>query len=162
MNSPGQILTKRWGGETRLILERDQKRDQAKKQSLKIFFGKFCSQSSTRNINLDFSLDQLRWLPLKWFILRQNETQGTLWDSLRHPIEFFLPLPSESVRAFGVRSHTLTSEPNFLGSIGPQFSLPIFLRFARADVQQLLILFLLLSLLFLTDVLFIVLLKAPL
>ena len=63
---------------------------------------------------------------------------------------FFLPLPSESVRAFGVRSYTLTSEPNFLGSIGSQFSLPIFLRFARADVQQLLILLLLL----LTDVLF--------
>ena len=68
-------------------------------------------------------------------------------------LSFFLPLPSESVRAFGVRSYTLTSEPNFLGSIGSQFSLPIFLRFARADVQQLLILLLLL-LLFLTDVLF--------
>ena len=67
-------------------------------------------------------------------------------------LSFFLPLPSESVRAFGVRSYTLTSEPNFLGSIGSQFSLPIFLRFARADVQQLLILLLLL--LFLTDVLF--------
>ena len=38
MNSPGQILTKRGGGETKLLLERDQKRDQATKQSLKIFF----------------------------------------------------------------------------------------------------------------------------
>ena len=67
MNSPGQFLTKRGGGETKWLLERDQKRDQAKKQSLKI----------TRNINLDFSLEQLRWLPRKWLILRQNETQGT-------------------------------------------------------------------------------------
>ena len=72
-----QILTKRGGGETRLLLERDQKRDQAKKQSLRIFFGKFCRHSSTRNISLDLSLEQLRWLPLKWLILRQNETQGT-------------------------------------------------------------------------------------
>ena len=44
--------------------------------------------------------------------------------------------------AFG---RTLTPEPNFLGSIlGSQFSLPIFLRFAHADAQQLLTLLLLL------------------
>ena len=46
--------------------------------------------------------------------------------------------------AFG---RTLTPEPNFLGSIlGSQFSLPIFLRFAHADAQQLLTLLLLLLL----------------
>ena len=67
-------------------------------------------------------------------------------------LSFFYPYPQSLYgrSAFGVRSYTLTSEPNFLGSIGSQFSLPIFLRFARADVQQLLILLLLL----LTDVLF--------
>ena len=76
----------------------------SKKQSLRIVFAIFRrQQSSTKNINLDFSLEQLRWLPLKWLIVFQNETQGTrlgfpslqYWD--------FLPLPSESVRPVGVR-----------------------------------------------------------
>ena len=66
MNSPVKILTKRGGGETRLLLERDQKRDQAK---------------STRNINVDFPLEQLRWLPL--------ECKVQFWDSLPYPNELF-------------------------------------------------------------------------
>ena len=70
MNSPVKILTKRGGGETRLLLERDQKRDQAK---------------STRNINVDFPLERLRWLPL--------ECKVQFWDSLPYPNEFFYPYP---------------------------------------------------------------------
>ena len=65
-------------GETRLLLRRNQKRDQRKSKALEIVFAKFCRQSSTRKINLDFSFEQICWLPLNWLILRQNEMQGTL------------------------------------------------------------------------------------
>ena len=74
-------LAKFWpsGGEGRLSCSWSVTKSVIKQKSkaLKSFYGKFCRQSSTRNINLDFSLEQLRWLPLKWLILRQNETQGT-------------------------------------------------------------------------------------
>ena len=85
-------------GETRLLLRRNQKRDQRKSKALEIVFAKFCRQSSTRKINLDFSFEQICWLPLNWLILRQNEMQGTLltFPSLLYWV--FLPLPSASVR----------------------------------------------------------------
>ena len=55
MNSPVKLLTK--GGETRLLLERDQKRDQAKGKALEIFPKHFVVKSSTKNVNLDFPLE---------------------------------------------------------------------------------------------------------
>ena len=64
----------------------------SKKQSLRIVCAIFCrQQSSTKKINLDFSLEQLRWLPLKWLILFQNETQGTRlgFPSLRYWAVYF-------------------------------------------------------------------------
>ena len=56
-----------------------------KNKALDISFAKFCRQSSTRKINLDFSLEQTYSLPLKCLILHQNETQGThlVFPSLR-------------------------------------------------------------------------------
>ena len=77
MNSPGQILTKRGGGETRLLLERDQKRDQAKKQSLKIFFWQILSSVEHKKHRSRFFTRPTPLVALKWLILRQNETQGT-------------------------------------------------------------------------------------
>ena len=65
MNSTVKLLTKGGRGETRLLLERDQKRDQAKSETLEISSAKFCHQLSTRKINLDFSLEQTRWLNIK-------------------------------------------------------------------------------------------------
>ena len=67
MNSRVKLLTK--GGETRLLLKRDQKRDQAKGKALVFFSKNVCRYSSTTNVNLDFPLEQLRLFPLK--------TQGT-------------------------------------------------------------------------------------
>ena len=65
-------------GETRLLLKRDQKCDQAKSKALELFSQYFVvSSRAQKKINLDFSLEQLRSLPLKWLILFQNETQGT-------------------------------------------------------------------------------------
>ena len=47
------------GGETRLLLERDQKRDQAKSKDLELFSQYFVvSSRAQKNINLDFSLEQ--------------------------------------------------------------------------------------------------------
>ena len=71
------------GGETRLLLERDQQRDQAKSKAL--------SRAQLRNINLDFSLEQPRWLPLEWLILRQTKRKVHVWVSLPYPTEFFTP-----------------------------------------------------------------------
>ena len=65
MNSTVKLLTRGGRGETRLLLERDQKRDQAKSKALEISSSKFCHQLSTRKINLDFSLEQTRWLNIK-------------------------------------------------------------------------------------------------
>ena len=65
----------------------------SKKQSLRIVCAIFCrQQSSTKKINLDFSLEQLRWLLLKWLILFQKETQGTRlgFPSLQYWV-FFTP-----------------------------------------------------------------------
>ena len=86
MNSTVKLLTRGGRGETRLLLERDQKRDQAKSKGLEISFANCCHQLSTRTINPDFSLEQTHWLPLKWLILRQNET-------LSYPTEFFYTYP---------------------------------------------------------------------
>ena len=58
MNSTVKLLTRCGRGETRLLLERDQKRDQAKSKALEISSAKFCHQ-------LDFSLEQTRWLNIK-------------------------------------------------------------------------------------------------
>ena len=66
------------GLQTRLLLKRDQKCDQAKTKALELFSQYFVvSSRAQKKINLDFSLEQLRSLPLKWLILFQNETQGT-------------------------------------------------------------------------------------
>ena len=78
----------RWG-ETRLLLERDQQRDQAKSKAL--------SRAQLRHINLDFSLEQPRWLPLGWLILRQTKRKVHVWVSLPYPPSF-LPLLWASVR----------------------------------------------------------------
>ena len=86
MNSTVKLLTRGGRGETRLLLERDQKRDQAKSKGLEISSANCCHQLSTRTINPDFSLEQTHWLPLKWLILRQNET-------LSYPTEFFYTYP---------------------------------------------------------------------
>ena len=80
INSPDKILTKwRWvggeGGETRSYRESDQKRDQAKSKALEIYFRTFCPKSNTKKLQSTVLLAQLRWLALKWLILRQNETQ---------------------------------------------------------------------------------------
>ena len=65
-------------GGSRFLHECDQKRDQTKSKALERYFRKFRRNSKTRNVNLYFFLfEQLRWLPLKWLILRQNETQHT-------------------------------------------------------------------------------------
>ena len=78
INSPDKILTK-WrggeGGETRSHRESDQKRDQAKSKALEIYFRTFCRKLNTKKLQSTVLLEQLRWLPLKWLILRQNETQ---------------------------------------------------------------------------------------
>ena len=86
MNSAVKVLTK-VRGQKRLFLECDQRRDQAIIKALKIYFRKFCRKSKTRNFNLDFYLNNSDGscpvpllffsLPLKWLILRQNETQRT-------------------------------------------------------------------------------------
>ena len=75
-----------------MLLERDQKRDQAKSNA------KFCGQPSTRNINLDFSLKQLRLTAPKVFNFAPK-------PNARYPsgIPFptllsFAPLPSASAR----------------------------------------------------------------
>ena len=47
-----QPLTRGGRGETRLLLERDQKRDQAKTKALEISSAKFCHQLSTRKIRV--------------------------------------------------------------------------------------------------------------
>ena len=61
-----------------MLLERDQKRDQAKSKALELFSQYFVvSSRAQKKINLDFSLEQLRSLPLKWLILFQNERQDT-------------------------------------------------------------------------------------
>ena len=65
-----------------MLLERDQQRDQAK--------GKALSRAQLRNINLDFSLEEPRWLPLGWLILRQTK-RGTRLGSPSLPSEFFTP-----------------------------------------------------------------------
>ena len=113
------------GGETRLLLERDQKGDQAKSKALELFSQYFVvSSRAQKKINLDFSLEQLRSLPLKWLILFQNETQGTrLWfPSLRYWV--FLPLPSQSVRPVGVRSY-----PDVITKISRIHRFPIFFSY---------------------------------
>ena len=75
MNSPVKILTKggRGVGETRLFLECDQKRDQAKSKDWEIF---------SDNFVLSRNQETSVWIPtratplvaLKMVILRQNET----------------------------------------------------------------------------------------
>ena len=55
MNSTVKLLSRGGRGETRLLLERDLKRDQAKNKALEISSPKFCHQLSTRKINLDLS-----------------------------------------------------------------------------------------------------------
>ena len=89
---PCQNFDQAGEGETKLLLERDQKRDQAKSKA------KFCGQSSTRNINLDFSLKQLPLIAPKMFNFAPK-------PNARYPsgIPFltlmsFAPLPSASVR----------------------------------------------------------------
>ena len=42
------------GGDTRLFLECEQKRDQARSKALEIYFRQFCRKSNTRIFNLDF------------------------------------------------------------------------------------------------------------
>ena len=65
MNSTVKLLTRGGRGETRLLLERDQKRDQGKSKALEISSSKFCHQLSKGKMNLDFSLEQTRWLNMK-------------------------------------------------------------------------------------------------
>ena len=125
MNSTVKLLTRSGRGETRLLLERDQKHDQAKSRALEISFAKFCHQLSTRKINLDFSLEQTDWLKLKWLILRPNET-------LSYPTNFFLHLPSESVWTVSVRWY-----PDVITKFSricrfPQFSLGLRFRCPRS------------------------------
>ena len=60
-------------------------------QAVEIFPQNFVRQSSARNINLDFSLEQLRWLPLKWLFPP-------------YLLSVFYPYP-QSLRTVGVRSY---------------------------------------------------------
>ena len=79
-------------GETKLLLERDQKRDQAKSKA------KFYGQPSTRNINLDFSLKQLRLVAPKMFDFAPK-TIARYPSGIPFPtLLSFAPLPSASVR----------------------------------------------------------------
>ena len=62
MNLPVKVLTKVGGGgggarvgvNTRVIVEYEQKGDQAKSTALEIYFFSILSKSNTRNFNLDF------------------------------------------------------------------------------------------------------------
>ena len=58
--------------ERTLFLERDKKRDKAKRKALTIY----CLLSSVEHKKLQcrLLLEQLLWLPLNWLILRQNQT----------------------------------------------------------------------------------------
>ena len=63
------------GGETRSYRESDQKLDQAKSKALEIYFRTFCRKSNTKKLQSRVLLEEMCWLPLKWLILCQNETQ---------------------------------------------------------------------------------------
>ena len=79
MNSPVKLLTK--GGETRLLLERDQKRDQAKGKALEIFPKHFVvSRAQKTSISIFRSSSSVCCPP---------KSKVHVWDSLPYPTECF-------------------------------------------------------------------------
>ena len=83
-NSPVKILTKRGGG--RLCCSWSVTKSVTKQKAK---FKKFICENFLRNSQAEhkklqsrFLLQQLRWLPFKWLLLSQNETQHTF---LGHP-----------------------------------------------------------------------------
>lgn len=68
---PVKILTKQ--GRGRLGCSQSVTKHKAIK-ILKYLFAKMLSQVGHKKLQSGFLLAQIRWLPLKWLILRQNET----------------------------------------------------------------------------------------
>ena len=97
MNSTVKLLTRCGRGETRLLLERDQKRDQAKSKALEILPQNFVISPAQENQSGFFTRANTLVAPkMADFAPKQNAFL---------PSEFFLHLPSESVRTVGVRSY---------------------------------------------------------
>ena len=81
---------------------------------------KFCRKSNTSNFRNRFLLEHLRWLPIKWLILSQNETQCQRLGLPSLPYwRFFYPYPQRVYWWTGRRA--LTSFPNFLSVDGFPF-----------------------------------------
>ena len=99
MNQPVQILTKRGGG--RLGCSWSVIKSVTKHKALKSLcnlFAKMLSYVGHKKLQSTFLLVQMRRFPLKWLILRQNETQRTTLGLSSLPYWIFLPLFPESVR----------------------------------------------------------------
>ena len=90
-----KILTKRGGG--RLDCSWSVTEHKAIK-SLRNLFAKMLSSVGHKKLQTRFFLVQICWLPLKWLILRQNETRRTCLGLTSLPYWVFLPLHPESVR----------------------------------------------------------------
>ena len=123
-NSPCKILTKRGGG--RLGFSWSVTKSVAKQKSK---LKKFICENFLRNSQAEhtkilsrFLLQQLRWLPLKWLILSQNETQHTLLEHPSLPYWVFYPY---SQTVYGQQTYA-----NFLASVGYHFLLAIGLHCA--------------------------------
>ena len=118
MNLTVKLLTLGGRGEARLFLERDQ----TKSKALEISSEKFSRQSSTRKIDLEFSTRANPLVVPKMvdFAPQRNAryTSGFPFYTL---LSFFYPY-LKSVYGRSAFDRTLTSYPNFLGSIGfPNF-----------------------------------------
>ena len=118
-------------GETKLLLERDQKRDQAKSKA------KFYGQPSTRNINQDFSLKQLRLVAPKMFDFAPK-TIARYPSGIPLPtLLSFAPLPSASVRTVFWAYANLITKFSRIHRLPISFSYRTLLRarFPRVDAS---------------------------
>ena len=92
-NSPCKILTKRGGGRLGFSWSVTKSVAKQKAKLKKFICENFLrnSQAEHTKIQSRFLLQQLRWLPLKWLILSQNETQHTLLEHPSLPYWVFYP-----------------------------------------------------------------------
>ena len=111
MNSTVKLLTRGGRGETRLLLERDQKRDQAKNKALEISSPKFCHQLSTRKINLDFSQIKRR------LIHNMDNFIGIIIRLSLQAIRVLLTALSSTPRKYNVERNDCRAYANFKSQI---------------------------------------------